>query len=150
MLMRVGAVFLVAAARGAGACGGTESPELADIEIRGHSGPVVLTVEVADTSAERARGLMGRTELAEDRGMLFVNDGDVITSFHMEDTLILLSLAFIDADGTIVSLVDMDPCLSETCPDYEPPQAYRFGLEVNQGAIERWGVSVGDVAVLPE
>ena len=133
------------------ACGGSDalsSPR--SVELVGSGRSVTLTVELADTPAERSRGLMNRAELAALEGMLFVNDEDVQTSFHMKDTLIPLSVAFIAADGEIIGLLDMEPCPREACRRYEPPGAYRFALEVNQGSFERWGLGVGARVVLPE
>ncbi|HZB81760.1 MAG TPA: DUF192 domain-containing protein, partial [Rubrobacteraceae bacterium] len=57
---------------------------------------VVVRVEIATTTAERERGLMERTALAEDAGMLFVFDREQQLSFWMKDTLIPLSIAYIN------------------------------------------------------
>ncbi|MBV9454077.1 MAG: DUF192 domain-containing protein, partial [Rubrobacter sp.] len=62
---------------------------------------VEVPVEIAATDAERERGLMGRTTLPEDSGMLFVFDQDQQLSFWMKDTLIPLSIAYIDGGGRI-------------------------------------------------
>ena len=133
-------------------CSGDEktAPEaLATIELGDGSAAAEVTVEIADSTDERRRGLSGRSTLAPDQGMLFVNEQDVTVGYHMKDTLIPLSLAFIAADGSVVGLVDMEPCEADPCPVYEPPDAYRFGLEVNQGAFERWGIEPGDRLDLP-
>ena len=66
----------------------------------------------------------------------------------MKDTLIPLSIAFADADGTILSILDMDPCESDPCEIYDPGVPYRSALEVNQGAFDDWGVRVGDTLSL--
>src|SRR5437870_10989922 len=89
-----------------------------------------VRVEVADEPAEWERGLMFRTELAEDAGMLFVFPGDVDYAFWMQNTLIPLSIAFIAADGRIVDLQDMQPRSTEL---HVPAARYRYALEVNQG-----------------
>jgi uncharacterized protein len=99
---------------------------------------------VADTSAEREQGLMGRQSLDSDAGMVFVFPRDTKNAFWMKDTLIPLSIAFYDDGGRIVSLLDMNPCRAEPCPLYSPGVAYRGALEVNRGAFDRWGVRVGD------
>jgi uncharacterized membrane protein (UPF0127 family) len=134
------------------ACGGEESvvsdsgePRL---ELVGAGANVEVKIEVADTSAERRRGLSGRDLLPADQGMLFVNDQDVTIGFQMADTAIPLSLAFISGAGEILHIVDMDPCVSESCEVYESPLAYRRALEVNQGAFAQWGIGVGDRVVL--
>jgi uncharacterized membrane protein (UPF0127 family) len=110
---------------------------------------VEVRVEIADTDAERARGLMGRTALAEDRGMLFVYPDEEVRSFWMKDTLIPLSIAFIDSEGRIVDIKDMKP-LDDDPPHYVSAEPARYALEVNQGFFEEHGVKVGDRADLPE
>jgi len=111
-------------------------------------GPVRIAVEVADTDAERQRGLMHRKSLPEDAGMLFVFESESSGGFWMKDTLIPLSIAFYDANGKILRILDMEPCRADPCPIYDPGVAYRGALEVNQGAFERWGVSEGDLIEL--
>jgi uncharacterized membrane protein (UPF0127 family) len=124
------------------ACGAEQRPR-AVIETKGDE--VTVHVEVADTQAERARGLMGRRELQEDAGMVFVFLTDSTSAFWMKDTLIPLSIAFYDERGTIVRILDMEPCTRDPCVLYDPEASYRGALEVNRGAFERWGVREGDV-----
>jgi uncharacterized protein len=124
------------------ACGAEQRPR-AVIETKGDE--VTVHVEVADTQAERARGLMGRRELQEDAGMVFVFPTDSTSAFWMKDTLIPLSIAFYDERGTIVRILDMEPCTRDPCVLYDPEASYRGALEVNRGAFERWGVREGDV-----
>lgn len=107
---------------------------------------VPVRVEIADTDAERHTGLMGRTALAEDAGMLFVFDQEQTFSFWMRDTLIPLSVAYIDAEGRIVGIQDMQPLDETLHPSSEPAQ---YALEVNQGFFEARGVTVGDSVELP-
>jgi hypothetical protein len=111
-------------------------------------GEVSLEVELADTPEERRQGLMNRRSLPERSGMLFLYERDERGGFWMKDTLIPLSIAFIDADGRILRILDMEPCAAEPCPIYDAGVAYRAALEVGQGAFERLGVGVGDVVRL--
>ena len=112
------------------------------------AGPVEVEAEVADDRAERARGLMERTALAEDAGMLFVFKRERQLSFWMKNTLIPLSIAYIAADGRIVDIEDMEPLDDETKhPSAEPAQ---YALEVNQGFFEERGIEVGDTVEIPE
>ena len=106
---------------------------------------VSVQVEVADTPESRAQGLMYRETLAEDRGMLFIFEQDVDSPFWMANTLLPLSIAFIDAGGTIVDIKDMQP-LDTTLVYSKAP--YRFALEVNQGCFAVWGVAPGDRVVM--
>jgi hypothetical protein len=124
------------------ACGGTEKTPRAIIQTG--EGEVVVHVEIADTKSERARGLMGRTELAEDAGMVFVFPQDSTSAFWMKDTLIPLSIAFYSKGGRILRILDMEPCRQDPCPLYDPRATYRGALEVDKGAFQRWGVKVGD------
>ena len=145
-VMTLGA--LIAAATVLVACGGEETvvSDSGDptLELVGADVNVEVKIEVADTSAERRRGLSGRDVLPADQGMLFVNDQDVTIGFQMADTTIPLSLAFISDAGEILHIVDMDPCVSASCEVFESPLAYRRALEVNQGAFAQWGIGVGD------
>jgi uncharacterized protein len=119
----------------------------APVSITNAAGQTVdIPVEIADTPAEQEYGLMGRTALAPDGGMLFVFDQDQPLSFWMKDTLIPLSIAFINSEGTIVDIQDMQP-LDETPHDSAAPAQY--ALEVNQGFFAANGIQVGDQAVLP-
>jgi uncharacterized membrane protein (UPF0127 family) len=123
-------------------CGGDDDSPRAVIHTS--DGDVVVPVEIADAPSERARGLMERTELADDAGMIFVFTEDSTSGFWMKDTLIPLSIAFYDEGGRIVRILDMEPCRQDPCPVYDPGAAYRGALEANKGAFRRWGVEVGD------
>lgn len=127
-----------------GACT-TPGPAVA---LEGRQGTVRVAVEVVDTPTARERGLMGRTDLAPEAGMLFVWADDTTSSFWMKDTPLPLSIAFIAADGRILRLLDMDPCAADPCAVYDPATPYRTALEVRQGSFERWGVREGDRARL--
>ncbi len=85
---------------------------------------------------------MERTELAEDAGMLFVFDREVTDGFWMRNTLIPLSIAYIDSGGRIVDIQDMEP-LDET--PHPPASPYQYALEVNQGFFEARGIEIGNV-----
>jgi uncharacterized membrane protein (UPF0127 family) len=122
--------------------------ERGTVTIETAEGPVEVAVEIADSDAERETGLMNRESLAEDAGMLFVFDEDVDFAFWMKNTLIPLSIAFADAEGEIVRILDMEPCEADPCPVYDPEATYRTALEVNQGAFDEWGVAEGDPLAL--
>ena len=107
---------------------------------------VEVPVEVADTDEERQMGLMGRDALAEDAGMLFVFDAEQQLSFWMKDTLIPLSIAFMDSEGRIVDIQDMQPLDETPHLSAEPAQ---YALEVNQGFFGTRGIQVGDSVELP-
>ena len=107
---------------------------------------VRLYIEIADTPIRQERGLMNRTTMAEDQGMIFVFPEATTVSFWMHDTLLPLSIAFIDANRRIVDLQDMQP-LDETL--HSSAQPYVYALEVNQGYFRRHNIAVGDMVGLP-
>jgi uncharacterized protein len=109
---------------------------------------VRVQVEVADDMDEMQMGLMGRTALAENAGMLFVYPKERELSFWMKDTLIPLSIAFMDSEGRIVDIQDMK-ALDDKPPHYASAEPARYALEVNEGFFDERGVEVGDRARLP-
>jgi uncharacterized membrane protein (UPF0127 family) len=104
-------------------------------------GAATVTAEVADSRMERSIGLMHRTELAAGAGMLFVYPAPRRLSFWMRNTLVPLSIAFIDARGTIVRISDMQPRDERHVPSDWPAL---YALEVPQGWFRESGVSIGD------
>ena len=137
-----------------GAAAQTASPEVTP-EVTYKQGTVTiaqsfrrvrLQVEVADTPASRAQGLMHRRHLDESAGMLFIFEETSRGGFWMKNTLIPLSIAFIDEKWGIVDIKDM-----KVAPDpkdgpftvYDSAKPYRYALEVNEGFFTRSGVKVG-------
>ena len=112
-------------------------------------GKVEVRVEVADDLAEQAKGLMYRTTLGENRGMLFAYPDERELSFWMKDTLIPLSIAFIDSERRIIDIQDMKP-LDDEPPHYVSAEPAQYALEVNQGFFEKGGVKVGDRFDVPQ
>lgn len=103
-----------------------------------------LHVQIADSDAERSRGLMGVDSLGRDRGMLFVFEEPTTGGFWMKDTLIPLSIAFV-ADDRVVAIEEMTPCTGEPCPTWDAGGApYTMAIEANEGWFGRHGVEVGD------
>ncbi len=99
-------------------------------------------VEVARTPEETSRGLMGRKHLGKDDGMLFIFETEDRHGFWMKNTLIPLSIAFIDKNGKIVWITDMKPL---TLDSHVPPQPILYALEMNKGWFSSHGIKVGDV-----
>ena len=111
--------------------------------------PVTVRLEVAADPAARARGLMGRTEVPEGTGMVFLYPQDVAEAYWMKNTLVPLSIAFVASDGRVVSVAEMTPCTADPCPSYPPAGRYRYAVELPAGAFEAAGVCGGD-KVVPE
>ncbi len=111
---------------------------------------------VADNEEETTRGLMfiGPDEMADlpdgvHRAMLFVFDYDHYLSFWMKNTIIPLDIAYIDADGVIVSIHTMAPL--DTRPgQYRSAAPARYALEVNANLLGELGIKKGDQVVLPD
>lgn len=144
--MRVRAVLAFTLVLVAASCGGAADRGVLRIETR--TGAAELSVELADSDDERRRGLMGRTSLAEDAGMVFLFGREHQGGLWMKDTLIPLSAAFLSRDGRVLRILDMEPCVADPCPVYDPGVGYVAAVEVNRGAFDRLGVEVGDIAQL--
>jgi uncharacterized protein len=161
-------------ASSAGLVGGNDDPVMADptatttaaradaaatvdyrLEPAGGS-PVTVRLEVAADPATRARGLMERERVPPGTGMVFLYPADVAESFWMKNTLVPLSIAFVAADGRVVSVSEMTPCKADPCPSYAPAGPYRYAIELAAGSFGDAGVEPGarvvpvDPAALPE
>ena len=100
----------------------------------------VITAEIASTPQSRMIGLMMRERLAPNHGMVFVFEDKSQHCFWMRNTLIPLSIAFIDDDGTVVSIADMSPkSEASTCPQLP----VRYALEMDHGWFAKRGVTAG-------
>ena len=101
---------------------------------------------LAENEQQRARGLMGRRDLAGYDAMVFRFASDTTGAFYMRNVPVALSIAWFAADGRFVSSTDMAPCPDqEGCPTYAPPEPYRLALEVLKGGLGRLGVAEGSV-----
>jgi uncharacterized membrane protein (UPF0127 family) len=135
------------------AAGRTPLAGFGEVQVRIVEGPdgepIVICVLVADTPEERQRGLMEVTDLGGYDGMLFRFEADTDGGFWMKDTLLPLSIAYLDADGAVVSTADMEPCPDGTsCPSYPATGPYRMALEVPQGGLAPLGLAAGSPARL--
>ncbi len=105
-----------------------------------------LRLEVADTDAQRQRGLMDRTELPPNTGMLFVFDSDATVDFWMKDTLIPLDMVFVGADGTVRKIFARVPVVSPALPDGQIPLeegAAKYVVELPAGEAAADGIAPG-------
>ena len=101
-----------------------------------------IHAEVADTVAARMQGLMYRTTLAPNSGMLFVYEQPAMECMWMKNTLLPLSVAFMDDKGTIINIARMQP-QTEVSHCTERPASY--ALEMEQGWFARNGIRPGAV-----
>lgn len=104
-------------------------------------GGVPAEVEIADTDALRQRGLMHREALPENHGMLFVYADAAVRSFWMRNTEIPLDIAFIDGNGYVVNIEQMEP---HTDRNYYSQGPMMYALEMELGWFEKNGVGPGD------
>ena len=111
-------------------------------------GDLELQVELAHTAQARRQGLMYRTTLPEDQGMLFVYPTPRILSFWMRNTFLPLSIAFLDEDGTIINIEKLQPL--QDYPGAVSLKPARYALEVRQGLFETHGIHPGLKIELPE
>ena len=102
----------------------------------------VIHAEVADSVAARMQGLMYRTSLAPNSGMLFVYEQPAMECMWMKNTLVPLSVAFMDDKGTIINIARMQP-QTEDSHCTERPASY--ALEMEQGWFARNGIRPGAV-----
>lgn len=100
-----------------------------------------IRIELAESDATRSRGLMYRTALEEDQGMLFVFPDERRRSFWMKNTCIPLDMLFVDRNGTIVGILENVPTLNLTSRGVPCPATYV--LEVNAGWTREHGVFAG-------
>jgi uncharacterized membrane protein (UPF0127 family) len=89
-----------------------------------------LTVEVAHNEATRMQGLMHRRMLPESRGMLFVFREPALHGMWMMNTYVPLSVAFLDEQGIIINIADMEP---HTRTTHSAARPATYALEVNRG-----------------
>lgn len=112
------------------------------VTLRGHT----FSVEVATTPAEQAHGLMDRTSMPADHGMLFVFAQPQPLTFWMKDTLIPLDMLFFDDHLRLVTIrADVPPCKADPCPTYASTAPARYVLELNAGTAAKLGARTGDV-----
>ena len=134
-----GALLAFSIAAGAG-----ETFKTTHVKVGSHP----LTVELALSEPQRMQGLMHREKLGRDDGMLFVFDEPAYQSMWMKNTLIPLSVAFLDADGRILNILDMEPQTLDTHTSAGPSV---YAIETNKGWFEQNNVKAGEkVTGLPK
>jgi len=118
-------------------------------------GEMVVTVDPGDGSSllawcllaaldaqQRGRGLMEVTDLQGYSGMAFVYEENVANGFYMRNTPTPLSIAWVAADGQVVTITDMEPCEDrDGCPTYSPDGPYRYAIEVFEGDLPNLGIT---------
>ncbi|MGA7075256.1 MAG: DUF192 domain-containing protein [Halobacteriota archaeon] len=112
-------------------------------------GSTTVYAEAANTPAELETGLMNRTSLNKNAGMLFVFPTEQKQSFWMKDMRISLDIVFITADLHVLEIYrSVPPCASDPCVLYTPSSPIKYALEVNAGFSERNGIVSGDIVLI--
>lgn len=104
------------------------------------AGIYVIQAEVAATDAERQQGLMMRTKMGPSEGMVFDFGAPAGVCMWMKNTLIPLSVAFIDSEGKIINIEDMQP---ETLDSHCAKKVVRYALEMNQAWFKQKNIKPG-------
>jgi uncharacterized membrane protein (UPF0127 family) len=105
-----------------------------------NAGIHLIRAELAADFTTRMQGLMHRKALAPNAGMLFIFDDASIHCMWMKNTLIPLSVAFIDEQGRIVNIADMEPHSEQS---HCAAQPVRYALEMERGWFAKRGVAAG-------
>ena len=104
------------------------------------AGMHLIRAEVADTMGSRMEGLMHRTSMPEGAGMVFVFEENALHCMWMKNTLIPLSVAFMDDGGAIINVEDMQPQTEDSHCARKPA---RYALEMNKGWFAARGIKPG-------
>ena len=99
-----------------------------------------IRAELAATFGDRMRGLMYREKLAQNSGMLFMFDAPEVQCMWMKNTLVPLSVAFLDETATIINIKDMEPHSEQSHCSKRPA---RYALEMERGWFAARGIKPG-------
>jgi len=138
VLLAAAALALLASMSVPAAAQARAQPALPTVKLT--AGIHVITAEAATTNQSRTIGLMHRERLAPNHGMMFVFDDKAQQCFWMRNTIVPLTIAFIEDDGTILQLADMAP-KSEV--SHCSQRAVRYALEMEQGWFGKRGIAPG-------
>ena len=120
---------------------GYGSPSI--VEIGAEDGTVVMA-EVVTSFEDRARGLMYRDALGDDKGMLFVFDTDACYAFWMKNMNFPIDILWLDGGMGVVDIATAEPC-TDNCLSYVPDHPARYVLEVPAGFAAAHGISTGSI-----
>jgi len=102
-----------------------------------------IDIEVAATEESREQGLMFRTSMVENRGMLFIFDAEELHSFWMKNTIMPLDILFINANKEIIKIHKNTMPFQES-PSYDSEGPAKYVVEVNAGYCDKYKISRGD------
>jgi uncharacterized protein len=109
-----------------------------------------ISVEIASSMEQRELGLMHRTTLGLNHGMLFTYPDRAPRSVWMKNTRLPLDVLFLSSDGHIVAMLDnLQPCTRDPCPIYNSQAAAMYMLELNAGFIKKHNLKIDQTLRLP-
>ena len=124
--------------------GGVELGQMLPISAQASFSGQVVNLEVARTPFEQAVGLMFRTELPDDRGMLFSLNPPRVANFWMRNVFINLDMVFLRNGEVQAIFSNLPPCEIEPCPTYGPNTIVDQVIELRGGRATELGLRVGD------
>jgi uncharacterized membrane protein (UPF0127 family) len=136
LFIRIASLLLVTL----GTAWAQEEPQLQLPRITLSAGMHLIQAQVASTPDQRSIGLMYRRDMPANEGMLFVFEQSSPQCFWMKNTLLPLTAAFVEDDGTIVNLADMKPQTTQSHCSHKP---VRYVLEMHQGWFDKRGIKAG-------
>jgi len=111
-------------------------------------------LKVAYSKEAQAKGLMNVNSLKEDEGMIFVYDESKFLSFWMKNTLIPLSIAYLDESGKVIAIYNMSTVSKdlkdEDLPIYTSPSKAKYAIEMNKAWFSLRGIKTGSYIDIPE
>lgn len=102
----------------------------------------IIKAEVAGNEAQRQQGLMMRQKMGANEGMLFLFHAPATICMWMKNTLLPLSVAFLDINGKIINIEDMKP---QTSQSHCAKKMAHYALEMNLGWFEKKNIKPGNV-----
>ena len=114
---------------------------MAKLAVDTKTGVKLFSIEIADESSEQERGLMFRTDMPDDRGMLFPLNVTRQAAFWMENTPMPLDLLFVGEDGRVKAILKGQPFSRAAI---SPGVPVRFVLELKEGISAKNGIAPGD------
>jgi uncharacterized membrane protein (UPF0127 family) len=139
--------FVLVACSGASAAPPPLNWERGSLSVETASGVHTFSVEIADEPDERERGLMYRTEMAADAGMIFAYDSPQIITIWMKNTVLPLDIIYVNEQGRVMTIApDAEPYSLKLISSQKPVVA---AIEFNAGTAARIGLKPGDTVRSP-
>ena len=145
VLLFVGVILLTGCTQSTtGSSQGQPQLPMKDLRLISPSGATLIVhAEIASTPSQQEQGLMFRTKIDPDSGMLFPFSQSQRLNFWMKNTIIPMDVLFFDASGSFVSFATMSPCTHDPCTIYSSRGEAAAALEVAPGFTTSHGIAAG-------